>query len=75
MKRIAFRCSLCGEFVFGNPIDDMPDAQMAVFCRKFVRNQEFVSNPYLQQAPMHTVHNCADGSCGIAYFAGIKKEN
>lgn len=74
MKRIVYRCSLCGEIVFGNVVD-MADLQMADFCDKVIRNQRFVGNPCLYQAPVFLTHNCADGSCGMAYFAGIVKED
>ena len=32
----------------------------------------FAGNPYLHQAPMHVLHNCSDGSVGIAMFAGVR---
>lgn len=75
LKRIVYRCTLCGEAVTGEADVSIPDEQMQTFCSMVVRNQRFVGNPYLHQAPMYLTHNCADGSCGVAYFAGIKKEN
>ena len=37
-----------------------------------VKNQMFMGNPYLYNAPMFVNCHCADGSVGMAVFAGVR---
>lgn len=74
-KRIVYRCAMCAETIEADTDVFIPGEQMKPFCETVTRNQRFVGNPFLHSAPMHLIHKCADGSCGVAYFAGIRKEN
>lgn len=69
-----YKCALCGALIrYGNateiPYEDLPQVLGDV-----IANQQFAGNPYLYQAPMHIPHRCQDGSGGLAYFAGFRKE-
>lgn len=68
-----YECSLCGEFThLGEPLD-IPQNSLPEFLGKVVQNQLFAGNPYLHKVPMQIPHQCKNGDCGMAYFAGLKK--
>lgn len=69
---VAYRCLLCNEVVMMEMPENIPQTSNKDFCNAVLRNQLFFGNPALHQAPMHMIHNCKDGSCGVAQFAGIK---
>lgn len=66
-----YKCPLCNQLiVYGNAIDITYDKLPEVLAA-FVRNQQFVGNPYLHKAPMHISHKCKNGGAGLASFAGF----
>lgn len=68
-----YRCMLCGKYmVLGNPVE-LEYNQLPEVCGAIVKNQIFAGNPYLHQAPMQIPCKCADGNCGMAYFAGMMR--
>ena len=67
----SYKCPLCGKLmIYGEPheiaYNDLPKLAGMV-----VKNQMFMGNPALYQAPMHVPCKCPDGSCGLAAFAGF----
>ena len=72
-KYVVYRCALCNELVYVEMPEETLKQDDKDFCNKVLMNQQFAGNPYLHQAQMHVLHNCKDGSVGIATFAGIKK--
>ena len=69
-----YKCQLCNALVQYGDSKEIPYDELPELCAKVVKNQRFAGNPYLYQAPMQIPHNCKDDSCGMAYFAGFKKE-
>ena len=69
-----YKCPICGTLLFFGQPAEIPYDKLPELCGKVIRNQMFINNPALYQAPMHIHHKCPDGSCGLAYFAGFKKE-
>ena len=69
----AYRCPLCQTLIVSEKSTDIPEHQLPELLGKFIRNQSFINNPYLYEAPMHTPHKCDNGDAGLAYFAGFKK--
>lgn len=68
-----YKCPLCGTIIqYGVP-REVPYEKLPELLGKVIRNQQFQGNPYLYEAPMHIPHKCADGSAGLAYFAGFHK--
>lgn len=66
-----YKCAMCGALLrYGNateiPYEDLPKVLGDV-----IKNQCFMGNPYLYQAPMHIPHRCPNGNGGLAYFAGL----
>ena len=70
--RVVYKCQLCGRLEDFGDVLDIDRNNMKSFCEKVIQNQMFAGNPYLHQAPMHVLHNCSDGSVGIAMFAGVR---
>lgn len=71
--KAVYKCPLCNElFSIGNSVE-IPYNSLPELCAKVIRNQHFAGNPYLYQAPMHVPHQCSDGNCGLAIFAGFKQ--
>jgi len=69
-----YKCQLCDTLIrYGEP-KEIPYDELPVLCSKVIQNQIFAGNPYLYQAPMQVAHPCKNGDCGLAYFAGFKKE-
>lgn len=42
--------------------------------KPIVWKMPIAGNPYLYEASMQIPHKCKDGNCGIAYFAGFRKQ-
>lgn len=70
--RAAYRCSLCNKIFYYGQEKEVPYDMLFELCTKVVRNQMFLGNPALYQAPMQLPHECGDGNCGMGYFAGFK---
>lgn len=68
-----YKCPLCGKLLLYGEAQDVSYEQLPELCRNVVFNQAFMGNPYLYQVPMQTPHQCSDGNCGLAYFAGFRK--
>lgn len=67
-----YRCQMCGAVMLhGNPTE-VPYDKIPELIAQVVKNQRFIGTA-LYQAPMHIPHKCADGSGGLAAFAGFKK--
>lgn len=71
--KVVYKCELCGELIQYGDVQEIPYEQLPEICARVVTSQIFKSNPYIQTAPMETVHKCKNGDCGMAYFAGFKK--
>lgn len=71
---IVYKCALCGELVRYGESQELSYDKLPDLCNKVIRNQMFINNPALYQASMNCIHNCKNGSCGMAYFAGFEKE-
>ena len=67
-----YKCPLCGTLILYGEARPVPYDKLPELCAKVVKNQQFIGT-MLYQAPMHIPHKCADGSCGMAYFAGFKE--
>ena len=71
--KVTYKCQQCNELIgYGEP-KEISYNELPKLCGKVIQNQQFVNNPYLYQALMQVIHNCKDGSCGMAYFAGFKR--
>ena len=75
MKYFAtYRCALCNSLVtYGDP-QEVPYGKLPELLGRFEREQVFAGNPYLHTAPAKIPHKCKDGSAGMAYFAGFRKD-
>lgn len=68
-----YKCPLCGTvFRIGKSVE-VPYDKLPELCAMVVKNQQFLGNPYLYQAPMHVPHKCSNGDCGLAPFIGFKQ--
>ncbi len=67
-----YKCTLCNRLMAYGDAKEIPYDVLPDLCGRVIRNQMFKNNPVLYQAPMCLPHKCADGSCGMAYFAGFK---
>lgn len=69
-----YKCAICNCLMrtTDNPIE-IPKEELPTLLAKVIRNQSFIGNPYLYEAPMHIPHNCSNGDFGLAQFAGFKK--
>lgn len=72
--RMAYKCQLCGAVVTSPRVNDVPYNDLPKLCANVVKNQMFMGNQYLYNEPMQVPHKCEDGSCGMAYFAGFRRE-
>lgn len=71
----AYKCQLCGALIkYGDSADVPPNALPNMVGQVIRQNQLFAGNPALQQAKMYIPHQCKDGGCGMAVFAGFRKE-
>lgn len=69
-----YKCALCGKLIrYGEP-KEVPNDRLPELLGRVIQNQLFAGNPALHTAPMNISHKCADGSGGLAYFAGFIKE-
>lgn len=68
----AYKCQLCGAVLQYGDAHEVPYNGLPDLLGKVIKNQQFVGNPYLHEAPMQLPHQCKDGSCGMAYFIGFK---
>lgn len=69
----AYKCPLCGKLIVGE-LTDVPEEKLPELLGKYVKSQYFSSNPYIETPPPYVPHKCADGSAGLAPFAGFIKE-
>ena len=69
-----YKCQICNTLVQYGESKEIPYDELPILLGKVIQNQQFINNAYLYQAPMYTVHQCKDGNCGLAYFAGFMKE-
>jgi len=74
MKYLAvYKYPLCnGLSQHGEP-KEIPYEELPTIIAKVIKNQMFAGNQYLYQAPMHMIHQCKNGNCGVAVFAGFIK--
>lgn len=68
-----YKCPLCGRMLLTSQPQDVPYESLPELCGRVIRNQIFINNPALYQAPMYIVCKCDNGNCGLAQFAGFKK--
>lgn len=69
-----YKCVMCDTMLVLNEVIEMDQEQAVDLVGKTIRNQVFVGNPYLKQAPMFIPHKCRNGNAGLAVFAGFKRE-
>ena len=69
-----YKCPLCGTLLktTENSIE-IPYNELPTLLGKYMRNQQFIGNPYLYEAPSYIPCTCKDGSVGLAAFAGFKR--
>ena len=68
-----YRCPLCNRLIQSGEPQEMSYSQLPALLNAVVENQLMAGNPVLHQAPMYVFCPCADGSYGLAAFAGFKK--
>ena len=68
-----YKCPLCGKLLRTGEAREVPYDRLPELCGRFMWDQQFASNPYLNTASSHVPCKCVDGSCGLAAFAGFKK--
>lgn len=69
-----YKCALCETLLLYGDSHEVPYDALLVLIGKVIKNQQFAGNPYLYEAPLQIPHKCKDGNCGIAYFAGFRKQ-
>ena len=72
--KAAYKCPLCGSLIKNSEAVEVPCDRIPEILADIVKNQQFLSSPYLYQAPMHLSHKCINGNIGLATFAGFVKE-
>lgn len=68
-----YKCPLCGALLRSGEAQEVPYDRLPELCGRFMLDQRFAGNPYLHTASSHVPCKCADGSCGLASFAGFKR--
>lgn len=69
-----YKCFLCNKtFRITDKVVGINENDIPELLGRFVAHQQFASNPYLYDAPMHVPHKCGNGDGGLAQFAGFKK--
>ena len=71
--KMAYKCPLCGMLILSTSVREVEYNDLPSMCGKMVANQRFVGTTIYNE-PLQIPHKCKDGSCGMAYFAGFKKE-
>lgn len=66
---VLYKCSICGEIVIGKPVGNFQRNLLQCVCDK-----KASLDCVLGDAPVAIVHKCKDGSVGMAYFAGFRKD-
>ena len=71
MYNAIYTCPLYGTKIkFGAP-HEIPYDALPELCAEVVKNQMFMGNPALYQAPMYIPHRCKDSGAGLARFSGF----
>ena len=70
----AYKCSLCGKILKYGDTKEVPKEKLPELCAEVVKNQFWQNHPLFHKVLMQIPHECADGSCGMAYFAGFLRE-
>lgn len=73
--RLCYRCPLCNENIYSEISLELTEDQTTDLISRILKNQTMINNPYLYQMPMHVIHNCKDGSKGIAFVSGLERES
>lgn len=68
-----YKCPLCGNLIQSGKPQEVSYKMLPELLGTFVNRQKFASNPYLDIPPVYVQCQCADGSAGLAQFAGLKK--
>lgn len=69
-----YKCPLCGKLSRLSDSVEIPYDELPNLLAHVIKNQTFINNPYLYQAPMHIPCKCNDGNAGLAQFAGFVKD-
>lgn len=69
----AYVCPLCDTVIVMGEPREIPEEMLPELLAKVIRNQTFINNPALYEAPMHIPHKCKRGDAGLAVFAGFRK--
>lgn len=69
-----YKCALCDTLILYGESKEIPYNKLPELLGMFESNQRFSGNPYLNTAPARIPHKCKDGSAGMAYFAGFRKD-
>lgn len=73
---LAYRCLCCNTIIFGSEIE-MSEEDVGEYVNRLASLQStFYNRPDLGVPPQTIIHNCSDGSVGVAIFAGMRiKDN
>lgn len=71
--KAVYKCLICGTEQVAGYMELPSREEAARQIEKVVGNQQFINNPYLYKAPLYQTHDCRDGSCGLAHFAGLRR--
>lgn len=70
-----YKCQMCNALIrASDKTVELDSSQVPDLVAGVVKNQAFMNNPYLYQAPMNLVHNCCNGDFGLATFIGFKRD-
>lgn len=73
--RAIYKCGICGELIPVGGVLNIPEYEAEKQVTGVLwRNANFSGRQDLNPVPLHITHNCVDGSCGVAQFIGLKKE-
>lgn len=68
-----YRCLACNCIITSTHNVEMDADTAKKVISKCVANQQLLGINFMEKVPMTFIHNCSDGSIGIANFAGFKK--
>ena len=64
--RPTYRCALCGELIDFCPAIDLEESSLHDLSAFILSSKKKMTE--------HMTHKCKDGSTGVAYFAGFRKD-
>lgn len=71
--RAIYKCPLCGGWAALGKAREVPRGKLGELMGEVVKRQQFAANQYLLDVPpMQMLHECGNGSVGLARFAGFE---